>query len=85
MHKPAIDWVINIILTDLGYHPESDRTYVVQSNPWSSVYRFLTDQGYIFLKQIPQALSLEPKVTDLSRDQFYANVPTIIADNMDLH
>ena len=81
--KPIVSWAVNYLMSS-GYiinnPPET-----VQTTPWSSVTRFLTSNGYIYLKQTPPALSLEPDVTKILYDQFNANVPVIIAINKELH
>jgi hypothetical protein len=57
----------------------------VQITPWSKVKRFLTSDGYIYLKQMPPTLSLEPIIMQILYDQFHANVPQVIAANEDLN
>lgn len=52
---------------------------------WSCVYRFDTDQGHCFLKQVPSGLSLEPQVINLLRETCGASVPLLIADNPQAH
>ena len=47
------------------------------------VYRFKTNQGFVFLKKVPPALSLEPKIINILCKEFHANVPQIIARNQD--
>lgn len=58
---------------------------VIQKTPWSSVTRFSIDTGFIFLKQTPPALSLEPAVTKLLYDQLHASVPVVIASHQAHH
>jgi hypothetical protein len=57
----------------------------VQTTPWSTIKRFLTSDGYFYLKQTPPALSLEPDIIQILRDQFHANVPILIGSNKDLN
>jgi hypothetical protein len=57
----------------------------VRTMPWSSVTRFITSAGYIYLKQTPPALSLEPLITQILHDRFHANVPAVLATNKELH
>lgn len=57
----------------------------VQITPWSNVKRFLTSDGYIYLKQVPPTLSLEPIITQILYDSFHANVPQVISTNKDLN
>jgi hypothetical protein len=56
----------------------------VCTTPWSSVTRFITPAGYIYLKQTPPALSLEPVITQILYDRFHANVPVVLAANKEL-
>lgn len=76
-----IKWAEEILLSQ-GYiikSPPED----VQITPWSKVKRFLTSDGYIYLKQMPPQLSLEPIITQILYDSFHANVPQVIATNKD--
>lgn len=79
-----IQWAIDA-LHDKGYQVQSNVPDIIQDNPWSVVYRFKTNQGLIFLKQVPSELSLEPKVINILRSEFQANVPFIIAETQEQH
>lgn len=80
MDRTAIQWAIsNLIAKD--YQVQSDNPDIIQSNPWSVVYRFKTNKGHVYLKQVPPLLSLEPKVIKVLHDELYADVPTVIADS----
>jgi hypothetical protein len=57
----------------------------VRTTPWSSVTRFITSNGYVYLKQTPPSLSLESVITQILYNKFHANVPVVIAANRDLH
>lgn len=57
----------------------------IQSTPWSCVKRFLTSDGYIYLKITTTALSLEPFISEILYNQFHGNVPNIIDINKDLN
>jgi len=57
----------------------------IQITPWSSVKRFFTSDGYVYLKQTPPALSLEPIISQILREKYDANVPQIIATNIELN
>jgi hypothetical protein len=57
----------------------------IQATPWSTVTRFSTTNGYIYLKQTPLDLSLEAPIMQILRNHFHKNVPTIIAINVDLN
>lgn len=60
---------------------------IVLSTPWSTVIRFTTSIGDIYLKQTPSSifLSLEPQTIRLLSEQFHASVPIVIASNDNLH
>ncbi len=78
-----IQWAEEYLLSNgftLTGQPEHVRTM-----PWSSVTRFITSTGYIYLKQTPPDLSLEPVITQILYDQFHASVPVVIATNKELH
>lgn len=82
---PIIEWAITCLVS-LDYSIEQEPEYVL-STPWSSVYRFPTSKGDIYLKQTPPPifLSSEPKIIRLLSEQFHANVPVVIAINDDHH
>ncbi|MDQ2994564.1 MAG: aminoglycoside phosphotransferase family protein [Pseudomonadota bacterium] len=71
-------------LTSKGYSFKQSPIIMV-ATPWSKVIRFSTSKGYIYLKQAPPPISVEPKIFQLLADQFQANVPFVIAINEDLH
>ena len=78
MDNSQIHWAINI-LNNNGYQIHTSIPEIIQNTPWSEVYRFKTNQGFIFLKKVPPALSLEPKIINILCKEFHANVPQIIA------
>lgn len=59
----------------------------VLSTPWSTVVRFSTSRGDIYLKKTPSSmyLSSEPKIIRLLSEKFHASVPVVIAINEDYH
>lgn len=57
----------------------------IQMTAWSSVRRILTNQGYIYLKQMPERLSLEPIVIQILQNTVHANVPMVVAMDRDLN
>lgn len=71
-------------LTSHGYVIENSPE-IIQKMPWSSVMRFSTDKGFVFLKKTPPALSLEPAITMILYDKLHANVPLVIASNEALY
>lgn len=58
---------------------------IVLTTPWSTVIRFSTSTGDVYLKQTAPSISLEPKIIRLLSEQFHARVPVVIAINDDLH
>ncbi len=57
----------------------------IQITPWSKVKRLFTAEGYIYLKEMPSTLSLEPVIVRILYEQFHANVPIIIDVNIELN
>lgn len=57
---------------------------IIQATPWSSVTKFSTTVGYIYLKQTSSALSLEADTIQILYNEFNASVPVIIATNKNL-
>jgi len=78
-----IEWAQDSLLSHgctINTPPEN-----IQANPWSITKRFLTSNGYIYLKQTAPALSLEPFIIKILYDQFHANVPVVIDINQELN
>ncbi|MBX3710074.1 MAG: phosphotransferase [Gammaproteobacteria bacterium] len=84
MNNSQIKWAINILNIE-DYQLDPAIPEIIQDTPWSTVYRFKITQGYIFLKKVPSALSLEPKIINILHNEFHADVPKIIAENPGLH
>jgi hypothetical protein len=61
-------------------HPE-----ILLSTPWSTVFRFSTSIGNVYLKETAPAISSEPQIFQLLSEQFHASVPVVIASNDELH
>lgn len=80
MTPTCIIWALNT-LENLGYSVQNPTPEVVLQTPWSSVYRFDTDQGHYYLKQVPPKLSLEPRVINLLGEICVESVPLLIANN----
>jgi hypothetical protein len=72
-------------LSSHGYTLKSSQAEEVQDTPWSYVVRFETSSGYIYLKNTPELLSLESKVTQILHNQFHSPVPVVIESNSDLN
>ncbi len=83
MINSHILWAIDT-LNDKGYKVKSTIPEIVLNTHWSEVCRFITDQGFFYLKKVPPALSLEANVIKILHQKFHAQVPLIIADSPDL-
>ena len=81
--KKIINWAENF-LQESGYKINNP-FQVIQDTPWSCVVKFSTDQGFIYLKTTPPALSIESSVIKILHEQCHADVPVIIADNQKEH
>ncbi len=79
-----IEWAIDE-LNKKGYQVRSSSQGIIQNTPWSTVYRIETNQGFIFLKIVPPALSLEPKIIKILQERFQAPVPHLVASNEAAH
>jgi hypothetical protein len=64
MDNSHLFWAINV-LNNQGYQIDNTFPTIIQETPWSTVYRFKTKQGFIFLKKIPDALSIEPRIINI--------------------
>lgn len=82
-NNAIIQWSRNYLLSH-GYTLKNSLPENVKNTPWSYVVRFITTDGYIYLKQTPEQLSLEAGIIQILYDQFHAAVPTIIVCNTDL-
>lgn len=79
----SIEWAEEYLLSNgftLTRQPEH-----VRSTPWSSVTRFATSTGYIYLKHTPELLALEAGIIQILHNQFHASVPDVIAHNAELN
>lgn len=76
MNSDAIIWALNT-LQRIGYIIQNPAPEVILKTPWSCVYRFGTNQGHCYLKQVPPGLSLEPRVIHLLRENCGAAVPCV--------
>lgn len=79
-----IQWAIKQ-LNEFGYQVLNPSPSIVQDTQWSEVSRFETDRGFVFLKQTPPGLAIEPKIIDILQKKFHAHVPTLIAVNQKEH
>lgn len=72
-------------LSSHGYILKNSQPEFVLDTPWSSIVRFVTSQGYVYLKKTPLLLALEAPIIDILRTLFKASVPHVIAYNPDLN
>jgi len=81
----SINWAKGILLAE-GYiiSDTNDSSKSIQTTPWSSITRFLTSSGYVYLKQMPPTLALEPIIMQILHDQLQVNVPVVIGINEEL-
>lgn len=84
LNKEMIRWARETLSTH-GFTLKNEWSEKVQDTPWSYVVRFLTTDGYIYLKRTPKLIALEADITRILHDQFHAAVPDIIAHNPELH
>ncbi len=82
-HTSILKWATDYLISR-GYALQQPPEIVLET-PWSTVIRFSTSKGKVYLKQTPPAIFLEPKIIQLLRGQFHASVPMVIAINDDLH
>ena len=68
MNKEMTQWACQTLLSQ-GYTLKSDLPEEVQCTPWSDVVRFITSEGYIYLKHTPALLALEAGITQVLHDQ----------------
>lgn len=84
MNSRSLDWAFNT-LQNLGYSLQDEAPTLILQTVWSCVYRFNTNKGYCYLKQVPQGLSAEPQVINFLREKCGASVPLLIANNTQTH
>lgn len=83
MSTSILKWATECLVSK-GYSlPDSPE--IILQTPWSTVVRFATSKGTVYLKQTPTAISQEPKIMQLLADELHANVPMVLAINDDLH
>jgi len=84
MNNSHIQWAIGV-LNSKNFKLFSIIPEVIQETPWSQVYRFNTNQGYIFLKKVPEKLAIEAQIIDILYKKFHAPVPHIISKYTKIH
>ncbi|MDX1901150.1 MAG: phosphotransferase [Gammaproteobacteria bacterium] len=84
-HNTEINqWGREYLLSN-GYTLKNNVPEIVQQTPWSYVIRFVTTDGYIYLKHTPEQLALEAKIIQILHDRFHAHVPEVIAHSGELN
>lgn len=78
-HEKALHWAEYFLESKVVDHQ------VVVETPWSIVYKIETPQRVVYLKQVPEALFLEPYILTFLRHQGCNNIPEIFAVNPVLH
>lgn len=78
-----LQWATDCLISN-GYSIEH-APEIVLSTAWSTVIRFLTLTGNVYLKQAPPSISLESKIIQQLSEQCHASVPNLIAVNDELH
>ena len=84
LHQEIIQWGSQYLLSH-GYTLKNNLPENLINTPWSYVVRFVTSDGYIYLKHTPALLALEAPIIHILHTQFHAAVPIVIAHNTGLH
>lgn len=83
MSDTSIKWALSS-LEKAGYQIQ-DSVEPIQNTPWSTVCRFKTDKGFVYLKKVPPALFIETTVIQLLKSIAPSFVPSVIAINKNEH
>lgn len=84
MDTEIIHWARHALLSQ-GYTLAVNQPATIVTTPWSTVLRFETTTGYIYLKQTPAALAIEATIIQLLQQTFHVPVASVIAHNPALH
>lgn len=84
LNKKIIQWGCDY-LSSHGYTLINHLPEEVQSTPWSYVIRYVTTDGFIYLKHTPELLALEAAVIQVLHDKFHISVPNVIGHNAELN
>lgn len=82
-HEQALQWAEHY-LTSSERSNIVDHQIVVETS-WSIVYKIETAQHVVYLKQVPEAMFLEPATLAFLHHQGCKNIPEILAVNPALH
>lgn len=80
---PLLKWGTDCLVSQ-GYSIQQSPEMLL-STPWSTVIRFSTSVGNVYLKETAPFISLEPHIFKALAEKFNANVPVVIAINDNLH
>lgn len=83
-HQEVIQWGYEY-LSAHGFTFQNHLPEEVQHTPWSYVVRFITTDGFIYLKHTPALLALEAPIIQILDEKFQAFVPKMIAHNSELN
>lgn len=84
LNNEIIRWGVEYLLSH-GNTLKSNLPEIVQNTPWSYVVRFITFDGYIYLKHTPELLALEASIIQILHNRFHVSVPEVIAHNAELN
>lgn len=84
LDQEIMSWVNQSLLSH-GYILKNHHPECILDTPWSSIVRFMTTKGYVYLKKTPPLLALEAPIIDILFTHFKASVPQVIACNTDLY
>ena len=68
-HAPILKWATDCLISK-GYSLQSSPEILLET-PWSNVIRFSTSRNDVYLKQMPPAISLDPKIIQLLTDHCF--------------
>lgn len=78
-HTQVNKWATDCLMAK-GYSIQNSPEILLEM-PWSNIIKYNTDRGYIYLKQTPAELFLEPQVIKMLHDSYNAAAPKIIDVN----
>lgn len=83
LFSQALEWAVNYL--SINNDPILNQKKIIQT-PYSEVYKIATTPGKTFyLKQVPEALFLEPMMLDYLHEQDCQNIPKLVTKNNTLH
>ena len=82
-NNPCINWAAGFLKAN-GYRLKH-APKLIQSTPWSTVWRFETGVGFIYLKKSIQEFFIETKLIHLIDQLIHDCVPKVVAVNVELN